>query len=800
MDAFVQAYIEAALWSSTDNSTPQGGEPLDKNYSISDIAPESVRKMEEDCRLFQEQNTALLESFYAAGHDVAQAGHDFWLNRNGHGTGFWDEEGPQEVTRGLSDASRAFKEQDIYVGDDGKLYVSGGESDQRNLPLQASLLKKADPEDKQMMNQIRTFLSKGPKTTGEIEQFLGLSRHQMKAYALLREMQQENIVMQSKMRWHLVASILHGLAITGRRTPKQGRELSVPERHQLRVAIDSMNMHPAMLGVMGGPNVEEARKIIKQLTGREFEQLPESMQHPSWRRTGSIPALLKKDATSRMMKERIRDAEKSVRAIEKSMKKEEDEPIDVGEVSETPLDMKDIFEPKKRKKAEVGEPRPVSELQDELAHSFDVVAVSEKTGKVILIDHWGYGRDKDTCDLIRTREQRENGYGKTFHVVPHKSVTVGDALPANNGGESLMASSKTAYHYGTHEEVYIYQAATLCQECGVKVKAQLRDEGRAPENPDDEHTFDSDQYPKGPYPDGGGESDAPESCDLCHKFLENPLTQDGYNYLREMVSEAEAAGRGSEPHIQEWKAFYPEAFEGDLTVDYEHPGRTDRAPYDTGISQRGDKMSSQKIAYTPVKNLEPQKDKGAWKQRLRSVYDNDFEQFEVYNNAYNIAKRLGFTDAKDAWETNPMISGSVYPEDLRVVGSAEVVASAIKIADAHSWMDMPTETGSETEIEKALRGLVEWAIGNRGSKTGNPYFFPEEKPRSGRSGQRRGRHSSRARQKSPPRPTKHTTHRASASALPFPRASRTNRLPRQRRRISALTASVCVRRVEINLV
>ena len=42
MDAFTTAYIEAALWSSMDNADEQGGEPLDANYDIEDIAPEAI--------------------------------------------------------------------------------------------------------------------------------------------------------------------------------------------------------------------------------------------------------------------------------------------------------------------------------------------------------------------------------------------------------------------------------------------------------------------------------------------------------------------------------------------------------------------------------------------------------------------------------------------------------------------------------------------------------------------------------------------------------------------------------------
>lgn len=78
--------------------------------------------------------------------------------------------------------------------------------------------------------------------------------------------------------------------------------------------------------------------------------------------------------------------------------------------------------------------------------------------------------------------------------------------------------------------VYVFQAALLCEECGVKTKAALDKMGRGPLEPDNEYTWDSDDYPKGPYPDGGGEADCYQYCDKCGQFLDNPLTADGELY------------------------------------------------------------------------------------------------------------------------------------------------------------------------------------------------------------------------------------------------------------------------------
>jgi len=81
LDSFTKAYIEAALWSSNDESTPQGGEPLDANYGITDIAPATRETIIADCKRFQEQNAALLidaNCFYKRCATLEYAGHDFW--------------------------------------------------------------------------------------------------------------------------------------------------------------------------------------------------------------------------------------------------------------------------------------------------------------------------------------------------------------------------------------------------------------------------------------------------------------------------------------------------------------------------------------------------------------------------------------------------------------------------------------------------------------------------------------------------------------------------------------------------
>lgn len=132
IDEFTRAYIECALFVSTDDNE----DPLDTNYSIADLAPEALAKITTDCHAFIITNIEDIESipeFHGEADSSGRssysnyecAGHDFWFTRNGHGVGFWcREEISKEVRDRLTKSSKAFGECYLYVGDDGLLYLS----------------------------------------------------------------------------------------------------------------------------------------------------------------------------------------------------------------------------------------------------------------------------------------------------------------------------------------------------------------------------------------------------------------------------------------------------------------------------------------------------------------------------------------------------------------------------------------------------------------------------------------------------------------------------------------------------
>jgi hypothetical protein len=104
--------------------------------------------------------------------------------------------------------------------------------------------------------------------------------------------------------------------------------------------------------------------------------------------------------------------------------------------------------------------------------------------------------------------------------------------------------------------VFIYQAALLCEACGEAVRLTV--EPPPGYDGSNESTWDSDDFPKGPYADGGGEADTPQHCDHCHAFLQNPLTPDGRAYLLECFRayEDSKGQRGNRDALQAWGLFY----------------------------------------------------------------------------------------------------------------------------------------------------------------------------------------------------------------------------------------------------
>lgn len=120
LDEFTVAYLEAAEWAGGIEEEPEYREAEEIEWT-----PEAVERAVHECAAFQYQNVAALAA-YTEARPLAYAGHDFFLTRNGHGTGFWDRgrDGvPEWAMTALDKAAKATGEVNCYFGDDGKLYL-----------------------------------------------------------------------------------------------------------------------------------------------------------------------------------------------------------------------------------------------------------------------------------------------------------------------------------------------------------------------------------------------------------------------------------------------------------------------------------------------------------------------------------------------------------------------------------------------------------------------------------------------------------------------------------------------------
>ena len=112
------------------------------------------------------------------------------------------------------------------------------------------------------------------------------------------------------------------------------------------------------------------------------------------------------------------------------------------------------------------------------------------------------------------------------------------------------------------DDVYMFQGSLYCEDCGRDIQDKIREEGKAPEDESDEESFDSDDFPKGPFSGGGGEADSIHHCDsneTCLNAIElpckskigawlgNDLTSEGDEWLassiRESIFRDDAHGR-----------------------------------------------------------------------------------------------------------------------------------------------------------------------------------------------------------------------------------------------------------------
>lgn len=126
---FIDGYSECALWAALDLShvKDNGDSPTfdEQDLGVDDLTPEAQKAFRQDCIDFIDSNAEdLLTAVYEAdrGEDFGFAGmgHDFFLTRNGHGTGFWDR-GLGDIGDRLTANCKPYGEVNLYSTPDGKV-------------------------------------------------------------------------------------------------------------------------------------------------------------------------------------------------------------------------------------------------------------------------------------------------------------------------------------------------------------------------------------------------------------------------------------------------------------------------------------------------------------------------------------------------------------------------------------------------------------------------------------------------------------------------------------------------------
>ena len=123
LERFIAGTLTTMLWCEYDESDDNGGELLDFNYGLDDLAPETIDLIRAHAHTFLNMaHTMLLEDE----RDPGKWGHDFWLTTHGHGAGFWDGDYPthgDKLTELCNSENFRTLRDHPYIGDDGLIYV-----------------------------------------------------------------------------------------------------------------------------------------------------------------------------------------------------------------------------------------------------------------------------------------------------------------------------------------------------------------------------------------------------------------------------------------------------------------------------------------------------------------------------------------------------------------------------------------------------------------------------------------------------------------------------------------------------
>ncbi|MFK0015709.1 hypothetical protein [Streptomyces sp. NPDC091027] len=117
VQAFTLSALQSALWADAMPDEEDGEMGLGdaaQQYDLSDMDEKSREEFLGYCRDFCVSNFDDLADI-----SPERAGHDFWMTSQGHGCGFWDGDYPAELGDRLTQASKPYHFDSVWVWDSG---------------------------------------------------------------------------------------------------------------------------------------------------------------------------------------------------------------------------------------------------------------------------------------------------------------------------------------------------------------------------------------------------------------------------------------------------------------------------------------------------------------------------------------------------------------------------------------------------------------------------------------------------------------------------------------------------------
>jgi hypothetical protein len=126
LEDFTRAYLTCALWASVPLGEPDSESDASLEslgYEVENCCANTKAKARADCEAFARDQYALLQQAFRNGYGWGEAGHDFFLSRNGHGAGFFDR-GREPQWNALQRAAKAWASTDnVTENEDGTCTV-----------------------------------------------------------------------------------------------------------------------------------------------------------------------------------------------------------------------------------------------------------------------------------------------------------------------------------------------------------------------------------------------------------------------------------------------------------------------------------------------------------------------------------------------------------------------------------------------------------------------------------------------------------------------------------------------------